>query len=71
MIAFYQQTKNENTVSTPRMHRAHRMVASRFLTQGTEQHGSPPPVAAWQSWLFSAWVVVVISTYFLHLFGVL
>ena len=71
MIAFYQLTENENAVSTPRMRRAHRMVATRFLTQDAEPHGNPPPVAAWRSWLFVAWVVVVASTYFLHLFGVL
>ncbi len=71
MIAFYQQTENENAVSTPRMRRAHHMVASRFLTPDAQQHGSPSPAAAWRSWLFAAWVVVVISTYFLYLFGVL
>jgi len=71
MIAFYQRTENENAASTPRMRRAHRMVASRFLTQDAEPHGSPPLVAAWRSWLFAAWVVVVASTYFLHLCEVL
>jgi hypothetical protein len=48
---------------------ARRLVASRLLEDGPDPARAPPPIPGWQAWSFTAWVAIIIATYFAHMAG--
>ena len=70
MIAKIQQTEDRRR--SPRMRRAHRLVASTLLKKTKAAFtGDGPPVAAWRAWLFAAWVATATAAYAAYMVGLL
>ncbi len=57
------------TPSSPVVRHARRLVASALLAQPARPPETAPPVPVWRAWLFTAWVVAVVSSYFAHMIG--
>ncbi|OHB69790.1 MAG: hypothetical protein A2V70_00520 [Planctomycetes bacterium RBG_13_63_9] len=69
MIAPIRET--EAPPRSPGLRRAHRIVASTFLKKQTPPTDNGPPIPAWQSWLFTGWVVLVVAIYSAYMIGLL
>ena len=66
MIAFIKET--EDTVQTPSMRKARRMVVDTLL-ESDQAADSARPVKAWRAWLFTVWVMAVVVVYFACMVG--
>ena len=66
MIAFIKET--EDTVQTPSMRKARRMVVDTLL-ESDHASDSTPPLKAWKAWLFMLWVMAAVVVYFACMVG--
>lgn len=64
MIAPIRQSDPDSSAARQRMRRARQVVASTLLQTRRKPVVQAPPIAAWQGWLFAAWVLVVVVAYF-------
>lgn len=66
MIAPIRDYDSKSTAARRRLSRARRAAASSlFNVEPEQQHVAP--ITAWKAWLISAWMVVVVVCYALHM----
>ncbi|MBN2473483.1 MAG: hypothetical protein JXB62_02655 [Pirellulales bacterium] len=67
MIAPIRQ--KETRPRPPGIRRAYRLVASTLLSDRPRRGSQTPWVPAWQAWLYTGWVVIVVGAYAASMLG--
>lgn len=70
MIAPIRQTDPETNQVRRQLQKARQAVASTLLRTCRTRTAPAPPIPAWQAWLFTAWMLLVMGAYFASMFGV-